>query len=132
MPRQRRVPGYRLHKPSNLAFFEIRGRRQYLGRYDTDESRERYYKLIAESFALTSQPRRIERPTAIQVKQLAAEYLHYALDYYVKHGKQTSQAAHIVHAVKSLMRPPPPARSAHCGPATLTDRPRFGTSAATS
>lgn len=102
MPRQRRVPGYRLHKPSNLAFVEIRGRRQYLGRYDTDESRERYYKLIAESFAPTSQPRRIERLAAIQVKQLAAEYLLYARDYYVKHGKQTSQVAHIVRAVKSL------------------------------
>jgi len=85
-----------------LAFVELQGRRQYLGRYDSDESRERYYKLIAESFASAAQPRRVERPTAIQVKQLAAEYLLYARDYYVKHGRPTSQVAHIVRAVKTL------------------------------
>ncbi len=49
MPKQpRRVPRYRHYKPKNLGVVRIDGKDQYLGRYDSPESREKYHRLIAE------------------------------------------------------------------------------------
>ncbi|MFP6583501.1 MAG: hypothetical protein VCD00_13240, partial [Candidatus Hydrogenedentota bacterium] len=41
-------PSYRRHKGSGNAFVELGGKRIYLGRYDTPESRERYYRELAQ------------------------------------------------------------------------------------
>ena len=40
-------PGYRLHS-SGLAYVQIKGRRYYLGKYDTPESKEKYHRTLAE------------------------------------------------------------------------------------
>jgi hypothetical protein len=40
MNRPIRVPGYRLHKPTNQAIVVFRGKTFYLGRYGSIESRE--------------------------------------------------------------------------------------------
>ena len=37
-----RIPKYRLHKTSGQALVQIRGKRIYLGKHGTPESRERY------------------------------------------------------------------------------------------
>ena len=39
---------YRLHRASGLALVEIHGRRIYLGKYNSPESRERYRRLISQ------------------------------------------------------------------------------------
>ena len=46
--RNRRVPSYRLHKPSGQARVIIGGKHQYLGKYGTSESWEKYHQLVTE------------------------------------------------------------------------------------
>ena len=49
MPRRkRRVPAYRLHRPSGQARVIINREHIYLGKYDTPESHEKYHRLVAE------------------------------------------------------------------------------------
>nr|MBA3482772.1 hypothetical protein [Pirellulales bacterium] len=42
-----RIPKYRFHKGSGQALVEIDGRRIYLGKHNSAESREQYRRLIA-------------------------------------------------------------------------------------
>lgn len=49
-----RVPSYRLHKASGQAIVTLDGRDQYLGVYDTSESKENYDRLIACGFSFFS------------------------------------------------------------------------------
>ncbi|MCR9248567.1 MAG: site-specific integrase [bacterium] len=41
------VPGYRLHKPSGRAVVTLNGRDHYLGKFDSDDSRDAYRTLVA-------------------------------------------------------------------------------------
>jgi len=50
MPREKRVPSYRLHRSSGQARVIIDGKHVYLGPYGSPQSREMYAKLIAERF----------------------------------------------------------------------------------
>ncbi len=43
-----RVPSYRLHKASGQALVTIRGKDHYLGKHDSEESRQKYDELIAK------------------------------------------------------------------------------------
>ena len=45
---KRRTPSYRLHKPSGQARVIIDGKHIYLGRFDTPESYEKYFRLMTE------------------------------------------------------------------------------------
>lgn len=47
----RRIPSYRLHKPTQQAVATFDGRDVYLGRYDAPTSRERYDRLVAQWLA---------------------------------------------------------------------------------
>ena len=49
--KQRKVPSYRLHKPTKQALVTLDGREIYLGLHGTSASRERYDQLIAEWLA---------------------------------------------------------------------------------
>ena len=42
------VPSYRLHKASENAYVELGGKRIYLGKHGTPESREAYHRTLAE------------------------------------------------------------------------------------
>jgi hypothetical protein len=44
----KKVPKYRLHKPTNQAIVVLGGRMFYLGRYGSIESRSEYARLLAE------------------------------------------------------------------------------------
>ena len=46
--RKRRTPKYRHYKPKNLAVVRIDGQDQYLGKYDSAASWERYHRLVAD------------------------------------------------------------------------------------
>ena len=43
-----RTPKYRLHKGSGQALVQINGERIYLGKYGSEESKEKYKRLVAE------------------------------------------------------------------------------------
>ncbi len=46
--KKRGVPGYLQHKATGQARVVLNGRTHYLGRYGTQESKERYGRLIAQ------------------------------------------------------------------------------------
>ena len=48
------VPKYRHHKGSGQAFVQIKGRRHYLGKWDSTASKERYAAFVAELAACPS------------------------------------------------------------------------------
>ena len=49
MPKRPRcIPKYRHCKPKNLGVVRIGGKDEYLGRYNSPESLEKYHRLIAE------------------------------------------------------------------------------------
>ncbi len=48
MPRRRRTPSYRLHKARKCGVVTIDGTDHYLGPYNSPESLEKYYRLLAE------------------------------------------------------------------------------------
>lgn len=102
--RIRRVPSYRLHKPSGQARVIVSGEHIYLGKYGSSESLEEYHRLIAEWLAAAGQ--RPQRPNGrriavnISVSELILAYWTFAKGYYCKHGKPTGH----IHGVKSTLR----------------------------
>jgi hypothetical protein len=46
-----RTPKYRLHKGSGQALVQINGERIYLGKYGSQESKEKYRRRVAEFLA---------------------------------------------------------------------------------
>lgn len=111
MARQARVPSYSLHKPSGQAVVKVRGRSFYLGKHNSPESREAYARIVADILAgrpvQKPQPRVAEaKPPepGISVAQLAERFQKHTQSYYVKDGKQTSEAAAIRCAMKFFSR----------------------------
>jgi hypothetical protein len=74
-----------LHKPTGQARVVLDGRTYYLGKYGTDESRQRYQQLIARWAAshhtVAAAPQRYPNLT---VAELLLAYLRFAEGYYVK------------------------------------------------
>lgn len=101
MPRNPRVPAYRLHKPSGQARVIVRGRHYYLGPYGSPESHEKYARLIAELATKPDEP--VATPgQEMLVVQLLAAYWQYASGYYVKDGKPTSSLDHITLMIRMV------------------------------
>src|SRR5256885_2342930 len=46
--KQRRIPSYRLHKPTGQAVVRLEGHDHYLGKHGSEASQEAYRRLIAE------------------------------------------------------------------------------------
>ena len=95
-------PSYRLHKARNLAVVTIDGTNHYLGEFESPESYVKYNAKIAEWTRKQSlAPAAGDASKAVYTcGELAADYLAYALTYYVKNGELTSQ----VHQVKQALR----------------------------
>jgi integrase len=89
------VPKYRHHKGTGQAFVQIKGHRHYLGRWNTQGSKERYSAFVAE---LAVRPSPLPPPRAdsqITVTELAAAYWDFAERYYCKNGKLSGWLDHI-------------------------------------
>ena len=97
-----RIPKYRLHKSSGQALVQINGQRIYLGKYGTDESEEKYRKLIAE-WLVTSEapPRKSTGSTVSSINELILAFWKHVERRYVKHGKPTSE----INSFKTALRP---------------------------
>ena len=104
MPRLRRIPSYRLHKPTKQAVVTLDGRDVYLGRHGSPESQAEYSRLVAEWL---SNGRRLsgsqqDRGSDLTINEMILAYLRYARGYYVKNGKPTSEPANLALAFRPL------------------------------
>jgi hypothetical protein len=95
------VPRYRHHKGSGQAFVQVNGRRHYLGKWDTPQSKERCAAYVAE-LAVCPTPLPLATPaSAITVIELAA-YLDFAEGYYQKLGKPTTHLPQLKAAIRAI------------------------------
>jgi integrase len=104
MPRKKN-PSYRYHKARDCAVVTIGGKDHYLGAYDSSESWELYYRLVAEHLAVRRQPpppAPTEAP--LTVTELIGRYWRFAKTYYVKGGKPTSETYAIKLALRFVRR----------------------------
>ena len=75
-------PSYRHHKASGNAFVELGGKRIYLGRFDTPESREKYHRELA---TFEANGRKLIPPhDEITIVEVVAFYLAHAKVHYQK------------------------------------------------
>ena len=103
----RRVPSYRLHKPSGQARVIIDQRHVYLGRYGTPVSWEKYNRLIAEHLnggdtGGASWPSASGSYSVLSVNEVVLSYWQFAQGYYVKGGEVTGEVDNIRAALRPL------------------------------
>ena len=98
MPRQKRIPGYLLHKPTGQAYVRVNGRCRYLGAYNSPESRQLYERIIAE---FLDEPDVTFNGQQITINDLCIQYVQQAKRFYVKDGRQTSE----VHCIRAALKP---------------------------
>jgi hypothetical protein len=95
------LPKYRHHKGTGQALVQIKGHRHYLGKWNTQASKERYAAFVAE---LAVSPAVVVVPSAkaaaITVVELVAAYLDFAQGYYQKNGQPTRTLDGIKRAIR--------------------------------
>ena len=101
-----RTPKYRLHKGSGQALVQISGERIYLGKYDTEESKEKYRRLVAEYLAAGQSRKRTvagvsDQHSALTANELILAFWRHAKQRYVKNGRPTSE----IHSFRTALRP---------------------------
>jgi integrase len=103
----RRVPSYRHYKPKNLGVVRIDGKDNYLGKYNSPESWEKYDRQIAEWLANGRQLKSSaddhtnQEPAPLSVNQLILDYWRFAKSHYLKDGKPTDTLT----GIRSALRP---------------------------
>src|SRR6516225_4438476 len=91
-----RLPKYRHYKPKDLAVVRIDGRDFYLGKFGSQESKEKYRRLLAERLASPAPaPPAQAAPhgqTGVTVNELIVAYWdRHVVSYYVKSARPTSE-----------------------------------------
>ncbi|MCR9292300.1 MAG: site-specific integrase [bacterium] len=79
----KRVPSYRLHKPSGQAVVTINSKDHYLGRHGSKESKAAYKRLIHE-WKTAKYSTSFGYSDSVTVAMLAADYLDHCEDHYPK------------------------------------------------
>lgn len=111
-------PAYRHFRPRNLAFVELGGRRIYLGKYGSPESKEKYHRILAERAAANASPG--EQPSAeVYVSQLILAYWKHVKQRYSKNGKPTSEVSLYRAALRPVRQLYGEAKIAEFGPLAL-------------
>lgn len=106
----RKIPSYRLHKPTGQAVVRLDGRDFYLGRHGTEESHEAYRRRIAEwlTHGPVSPPSHPDAPdlaASLTVNDLILAYWHHAEGYYRSpDGTPSSEPEKIRLALRPLKR----------------------------
>jgi integrase len=105
--RSRRIPSYRLHKPSGKAVVTINGHDHYLGPHDSPESKQKYAKLIQEWTANQDRPAAegtvAEAPADLTINELVLAFWDHAKAYYVKaDGSPTGEQQAIKYSLRPL------------------------------
>ena len=95
--RGKSAPRYCHQKSSGQAYVSLNGKRHYLGKFDSEQSHERYRRLIAEKWRTPGAEKAMQEPSAcadpenVSIGELAVIYAAHAKAYYRKNGKQTSE-----------------------------------------
>ena len=101
-----RTPTYRLHRGSGQALVQINGRRIYLGKYDSEASKERYRRVVAEwlrrGSGRSSSAERPLDPESISVNRLLQGYWEFARGYYQQDGRPTKELTCMREALRPL------------------------------
>jgi integrase len=99
----KKVPSYRLHKPSGQARVIINGRHHYLGVYGSGESKSKYARLISEQAAPdnTNTQYGSEQFSDLTIDELLIQYLDFAKEYYVLQDGRSSRE---LTSMKEAMR----------------------------
>jgi hypothetical protein len=105
--RPRRIPKYRHYKPKNLGVVRINGKDEYLGKYDSPESWDKYHRLIAEWLSNGQQPAPPTTPLTeasprLSVNEMLLAYWKFAKTYYSKEGKATKELSCMQEALQPL------------------------------
>lgn len=99
--KQLKVPSYRHHKPSGRAVVTIDGKDYYLGKWNTDESKQTYDRLITEWLAGGRRLATLNSAAEPTIIELIACYWRYAEGYYRKNGQPTDE----IHGIRAALRP---------------------------
>jgi integrase len=105
-----RLPKYRHYKPKDLAVVRLDGKDHYLGKYDSEESREKYRRLVAEWFATLGHPTRpgttgeSEPGGGLIVNELILAYAGFVDVYYMKDGHPTVEPGNIRLVLRIVRR----------------------------
>ena len=108
MPNQpRRIPKYRHYKPKDLGVVRLDGRDQYLGRYNSPESWEKYHRMIAEWLSSSQRSARSSAPSHdvgidLSINELLLAYWDFAKTYYSKDGRPTKELGCMQEALRPL------------------------------
>jgi integrase len=109
--RPRKVPAYRLHKPTGQAVVRLDGRDFYLGKHGTEASQDRYRRLIAEWLTSGRQPpshsagQVAAQETDPSVNELILAYWRYAEQHYRSpDGTPTRELDNLADALRPLRR----------------------------
>lgn len=113
MPHKQRVPAYGCHKATGQAIVRLSGRDNYLGKYGSAESHDKYQRLIAE-WRLQQVEREGQRRDAtlggsavlrtIPVEELIFRYWQFAKTYYVKDGRPSKELLCMKDALRPLRK----------------------------
>lgn len=90
----RRIPKYRLHRPSGQAVARFNGIDYYLGKHGSPESRDEYDRLLGEWMINGRQAplKVVSRPIGqMTINELILGYLQFADGYYSKNGQPTGE-----------------------------------------
>jgi integrase len=104
--RPRKIPSYRLHKPTGQAVVRLDGHDRYLGKHDSPESREKYRRVVAEWLA-TSLPApvpagAIPAPSPSVAEVILAFWRHAQQHYRGPDGMPSEELANIKAALKPV------------------------------
>ena len=109
MPRKAgKVPAYCHHKASGQAVVRVDGQDRYLGPYGSDDSYQKYERLIAEwrgnrqTEHVKRQRTAVNRKFDLTVSQVLYQYRDFARGYYVKDGEPTQELADMKYALRPL------------------------------
>ena len=89
-----------LHKASGQGYVYLNGGNVYLGRFDLSETKERYYRLLAEWHA---GGRKLPVTKAeVTVVELCASFWKYAQEHYSPDGRPTDSVSRVKQALRPL------------------------------
>jgi integrase len=107
--RPRKIPSYRLHKPTGLAVVRLDGRDIYLGEHGSEASHEAYHRAVAEWLAAGKHQGRAvanEAPAVdLSVNQLILAFWQHAERHYGKpDGTPTGELGNLRDALRPLRK----------------------------
>lgn len=96
-------PKYRHHKGSNQAFVQVKGRRHYLGVWNSAASKEAYARFLAETTVASIASAAPTASRHLTIDELCAAYLDHADVYYRKNGQPTRSIEEVHAAIRILV-----------------------------